>query len=278
MADPATRRGDPDAATDSPPDDPIADAAPGAIYDALAPHYDRQGLHRWGHDFAAFTLDTLLPRYGRPPRRALDLACGTGAVALTLAGAGIPTVGLDRSRAMLGIARDKARAAAFPCAFVRADLRAYGFARPFDLIACAYDSLNYLLTPDDLGVAFAQARAALAPGGTVVCDLTTARAYAPDLPEGLDLGDAHYGWETIWDPARQRATTILSATSRRGGRSETIVERHHQRPYERAEVEAALRAAGLRPLAAFAVGPLLRPTLEPPVAATARIIYVATGD
>ncbi len=278
MADPTTGRGDPHAASAPLPGDSIADAAPGAIYEAFAPHYDRQGLHRWGRDLAAFTLDTLLPRFGRPPRRALDLACGTGAVALALAGAGIPTVGLDRARAMLRLAQAKARAAALPCAFVRADLRAFGFAQPFELITCAYDSLNYLLTPGDLRVAFAQVRDALAPGGTFVCDLTTARAYTPAPPEGFDLGDVHYGWATAWYPARHRAITVLSVTSRHGDRSETLVERHHQRPYERTEVESALQVAGLRPLAAFAVGPLLRPTLDPPDAATTRIIYVAAGD
>jgi SAM-dependent methyltransferase len=276
MAERLPRRGDPDAASAPVPGDPLADAAQGAIYEAFAPHYDRQGLHRWGRDFAAFTLDTLLPHYGRSPHRALDLACGTGAVALTLAGAGIPTVGLDRSRAMLRLARAKVRAAARACAFVRADLRAFGFARPFDLITCAYDSLNYLLTPHDLRTAFAQVRAALASGGLFVCDLTTARAYAPAPTEGFDLGDVHYGWETAWYPARHRAITTLTVTIRHGDRSETLVERHHQRPYERAEVEAALGAAGLRSLAAFAVGPLLSPTLAPPDAETARIVYVAT--
>jgi len=278
MTERVTRRGDPDATSAPLPGDPFEDAAPGPIYDAFAPHYDRQGLHQWGRDFAAFALDTLLPRYGRPPRRALDLACGTGAVALALAGAGIPTVGLDRARAMLRLARAKARAAALPCTFVRADLRAFGFARPFGLITCAYDSLNYLLTPGDLRTAFVQIRAALAPGGTFICDLTTARAYVPAPPEGFDLGDVHYGWATAWYPAQHRAITTLSVTSRRGDRPETLSERHQQRPYERDEVEAALRATGLRPLAAFAVGPLARPTLDPPDAETARIIYVAAGD
>ena len=276
MTDPRPRRRDPSGAPAPLPDDPIADAAPGAIYEAFAPHYDRQGLQGWGRDFAALVLHTLLPRYGRPPRRALDLACGTGAVALTLAGAGIPTIGLDRARAMLGLAQSKARAAALPCTFVRADLRAFGFARPFDLITCAYDSLNYLLAPDDLRTAFAQVRDALAPNGTFVCDLTTARAYASTSPEGLYLDTVHYGWETLWEPAQHRATTILSVMTRHGDRSERLVERHQQRPYERAEVEAALDAAGLRPLAAFAVGLLASPTLDPPDAATARIIYVAT--
>jgi ubiquinone/menaquinone biosynthesis C-methylase UbiE len=87
MTEPPTRRGDPNPATAPLPGGSTEDAAPGAIYEAFAPHYDRQGLYQWGHDFATLVLDALLPRYGRTPRRALDLACGTGAVALTIAGA-----------------------------------------------------------------------------------------------------------------------------------------------------------------------------------------------
>ncbi|HET7041788.1 MAG TPA: class I SAM-dependent methyltransferase, partial [Gemmatimonadales bacterium] len=143
----------------------------GEVYSAYAPHYDPQGQGQWSLALIDFTLTTLLPRYRRRPRTALDLACGTGTAVLALARAGLATIGLDRSRAMLAIARDKATRASVPCHFVRADLRAFAFARPFDLITCCYDSLNYLADPTDLRAAFAQTRAALAPGGLFVCDL-----------------------------------------------------------------------------------------------------------
>ncbi len=249
-------------------------------YTVYAPHYDRQGLGQWGAALIRFTLDTLLPQERRRPRAALDLACGTGTAALALASAGLAVVGLDRSAAMLAVARRKAKEAGSRCHFVRADLRAFGFARPFGLITCAYDSLNYLTEPRELRVAFAQVRAALAPDGLFVCDLTTARAYADEspTPETFDLGAVAYTWRTAWDAARQRAATTLTVTTRIGGVGgfeETVTERHFQRPYTRDEVEASLRAAGLRPLAAYAAGAYGQPTLDPPGPDTARIVYVA---
>ena len=246
-------------------------------YTAIAPYYDRQGLGQWSRALIAFTLDTLLPRYGRRPLTALDLACGTGNAVIALAARGLAVVGLDRSAAMLTIARAKAARAGVRCGFVRADLRAFAFARPFDLITCAYDSLNYLTSPQDLRVAFEQIRAALAPRGLLVCDLTTVRAYAdePAEPQTFDLGDIAYSWTTAWDPSRQLATTTLGVTTRSGDRTETLTEAHQQRPYARDEVESALSAAGLRPLGAFATRALLTPTLDPPTPATTRIIYVA---
>jgi SAM-dependent methyltransferase len=246
-------------------------------YTAIAPHYDRQGLGQWSRALITFTLDTLLPRYGRRPQTALDLACGTGNAVIALATRGLDVVGLDRSAAMLTIARAKAARAGLRCGFVRADLRAFAFGRPFDLITCAYDSLNYLTAPGELRTAFGQIHTALAPQGLLVCDLTTVRAYAdePPEPQTFDLGDIAYSWTTVWDPARQRATTTLGVTTRRGDHTETLTETHPQRPYARDEVEMALHAAGLRPLGAFATRSLLTPTLDPPTPDTARIIYVA---
>ncbi len=248
-----------------------------APYTVYAPHYDRQGLGQWSATLVTFILDTLLPRYGRRPRAALDLACGTGTAAVALATAGLAVVGLDRSAGMLAVARARAHEVGARCQFVRADLRAFAFARPFDLIICAYDSLNYLTAPDELRRALANVRAALADGGLFVCDLTTARAYdtGPTAPETFDLGPVAYTWATAWDAPTRRAVTTLSVTTREGDHEETLTEHPPQRASEREEVEAALRSAALRPLGAFAVGPFGQPTLDPPNAATARIVYVA---
>ena len=251
-----------------------------APYTVYAPHYDRQGLSQWGSSLAAFTLDTLLPRYGRRPRTVLDLACGTGTAAIAHAAKGLMAVGLDRSAGMLAVARAKAREAIARCHFVRADLRAFAFSRPFDLILCAYDSLNYLTTPPELQRALVNVRAALADEGLLVCDLTTAQAYAsaPTAPETFDLGVVAYTWATAWEPVTRRAVTTLSVRTREEGREETVTELHTQRAYERAEVLDALRAAALRPLDCFAAGPFGEPTLAAPTPQTARIVYVAAPD
>jgi SAM-dependent methyltransferase len=202
----------------------------------------------------------------------------TGSAALAFASAGYQVVGLDRSAAMLAEARRKATATTIACAFIRADLRAFAFQRPFDLITCCYDSLNYLLSHADLVTACHQVRAALAPRGLFVADLTTAHAYAhePLTPNTFDLGDIAYGWQTAWHPTSQQATTTLTVTTRHSNNSSTVTERHQQRAYAPAEVTDALHASGLQLLAALAVSPQQVPTLLPPTAGTARIIYVAT--
>lgn len=262
---------------------PVTDNCPtrtDAPYTGYAAHYDRQGQSRWSETLLRFALTTLVPRYGRRPRVALDLACGTGTGALLLARAGLATIGLDRSAAMLAIARAKASAAQARAWFVRGDLREFAFRRRFDLVTCCYDSLNYLLDPADLARAFARVRDALAPGGLFIGDLNTARAYGGPVGGSdwsLDLGESAYGFSTTWDPASRRAETVVTCATRAAGRTNVLQERHRQRAYELPEVAAAVEASGLRLLDAFAARSLHDPTLGPPGPETARIIYVAAA-
>lgn len=67
----------------------------------------------------------------------LELACGTGQLTIPIALDGHPTVGVDRSHAMLEAATKRASAANAPVAFVQADMRDFALGREFDLIVVA---------------------------------------------------------------------------------------------------------------------------------------------
>src|SRR5215208_5518047 len=82
-----------------------------AIYQHYAPFYDGSGQIRFAALMGQY-LREVLTRHPVADRRALDLACGTGTLALILADDGWEVVGLDSSAPMLAIAR--ARAADVP--------------------------------------------------------------------------------------------------------------------------------------------------------------------
>jgi len=97
------------------------------IYHDYAPFYDGSGQLRFAVLMAQY-LAELLQRHPVTGRRALDLACGTGTLALDLADKGWDVVGLDGSAAMLELARAKAANldTLGRVAFVRGDMRDFG--------------------------------------------------------------------------------------------------------------------------------------------------------
>jgi SAM-dependent methyltransferase len=83
-------------------------SAQGASFDSAAGEYDSiftsTSLGRWMRDQVWVRLSENF----RPGMRILDLGCGTGEDAVWLAKQGVGVVATDVSRAMLGVARDKA--------------------------------------------------------------------------------------------------------------------------------------------------------------------------
>lgn len=141
---------------------------------AIAPFYD------WEHgDFAedlALYL-ALARRHGGP---VLEPACGTGRIVFPLAAAGFDVVGLDRSPAMLAIARARL-AGPTPPARVRleqADMTEYALPERFGLVVLALDALGLLLELDQQVAALERARAHLRPGGRLVVDVQNGNARA----------------------------------------------------------------------------------------------------
>lgn len=151
------------------------------VYEQYATFYDGSGQIRFAilmHQY----LQEVLARHPVPGHKALDLACGTGTLALTLAQDGWELWGLDQSAAMLAIARERAstQLSGIMPVFERADLRQLDLLTiqvpwyaAFDLVTCTYDSLNYLLRPEELAACLRGAAQALRPGGLFFGDMNT---------------------------------------------------------------------------------------------------------
>ena len=101
-----------------------------------------------------------------PDERILDLGCGTGRLTTQIA-ASVPrgrVVGLDRSGAMLAVARASRDERVRPTAYVQADGAAVPFAHAFDAVFSAA-TLHWI--PDHQRV-FDSVRDALRPGGRFI--------------------------------------------------------------------------------------------------------------
>ena len=132
------------------------------LYDALFP----AGAH------ASFYADLARQQKGA----VLELACGTGQLVIPIALQGLSTVGLDRSHAMLTVAKGRASEAGASLALLQSDMRDFALRRKFKLIFVARNSLLHLLSNDDVLACFASVRAHLARDGLFAFDV-----FNPDL-------------------------------------------------------------------------------------------------
>ncbi len=99
----------------------------------------------------------------------LELACGTGRVAIPLAEAGSTIVGLDSDPEMLALAESKARMLELGrrISFVKADMVSFKMKQKFPLIIAGANSLIHLLDSASLRKCLERCRTQLTPGGTL---------------------------------------------------------------------------------------------------------------
>ncbi len=110
--------------------------------------------------------------------RLLELACGSGRVALPLLKAGFQVTGLDLSEEMLRLARQKLtrldEQTAGRSQFVQGDMRDLTAAlgqQEYDLIFVAINSFQHLMTQADQLACLKSARQHLAPAGLFIIDV-----------------------------------------------------------------------------------------------------------
>ena len=111
------------------------DATAAAIYDAM--ELDTSGNSPVG----SFVLDELASQ--PHAQRILDMTCGTGAQALSLAAAGHQVTASDLSTDMLAIARSKAERGGQHIRFHHADMRSVSLGT-FDTIISMYNAIGHL--------------------------------------------------------------------------------------------------------------------------------------
>lgn len=218
------------------------------MYTDYARHYDEGQLH-----FSVLMYEyvrEVLDRHPLSGRTLVDLACGTGTLALLLADSGWDVLGIDGSRAMLREAQRKARGSAGrdrSLRFRRADMREWAVAAPVDVVTCCYDSLNYLLTEADVHATFACAWAALQNNGLWIFDINTPyfleHVWQPVEVEERD-GYAHV-MQTTFETERCLSALTLSGFVRRDdGLYDRFLEHHAERGYAEATLRRLLTAAG----------------------------------
>jgi SAM-dependent methyltransferase len=212
-------------------------------YDAIADFYHR-GWSDWYLPSVRPALERLFYSALRPGARVLDVCCGCGHVTGDLRARGYEVTGIDLSEALIKVARADVPGAKF----MVADAREFRVDRPFEGALSTFDSLNHLLTYEDLLAAFRSVHAALLRDAPFFFDMNLEEAYALDLGQWSKHSESDavgfvrgvYTWET----RRARTELVWFTAEKESGlwqRHDSVVE---EQCYTVDEIRSALGEAG----------------------------------
>ncbi len=243
-------------------------------YDAYAAAYDRSGQLQFSILMDVYLRD-LLRSHSVPGRRMVDLACGTGTLALLMAERGWTVLGLDNSPAMLAHAEQKQAALNKPVAvqFGQADMRDFTLAAPVDLVTCCFDTLNYLIVEAELARCLAAVARSLVPHGLFCFDLAT-DYFLRHYWQGVKFEEFD-GYSQVmhshYDGVTGCSTLVLTGfTATSGSSYQRFREVHVERAYPDGLVRQLLMQAGFTVEAVYDCF-----TLQPPNERSLRLMYVA---
>lgn len=209
-------------------------------YDPFASIYNTH----WGdcfHDQSLPVVTKLLLNDLPKQASVLDLCCGTGHMSEKLAACGYRVTGLDGSAQMLRYAKER-----LPhCAFLLADARQFQLEETVDAVICTFDSLNHVMSAEDLQLVFERTFQALHPGGWFLFDVNREEAYRELWVQSFPLVEDDMVQITrgSYDEIRQiaRCDITLFRFEDVWRRSDfSLEQRFHSHP----DIEAGLTAAG----------------------------------
>ena len=245
-----------------------------AAYDALAPVYDGLTAHH-DHERWLSLLLGLASDHGLAGRRLLDVACGTGKSFMPLVRRGFDVTACDISPRMAARARRRARGHGVRVHV--ADMRRLPLlCAGADLVTCLDDAVNYLLDGDELRAGLCGMRRNLRPGGLLLFDVNTLATYRAVFCDGLSWTSGADTYASVGEPRAVCAGGLFATTLRAQRGAELLAEsRHVQRHHPAPELERALAAAGMEPLAVYGSGADGSPVRPPDEQRHTKLVVVA---
>ena len=210
-------------------------------YDAFAWLYNRYFGFVGDNIFPGLALiaGDSLPDEGR----ILDLCCGTGQLAKVLTEKGYKVTGIDGSAEMLRYAKIHAPDAEF----INKDARTFKLSSIYNAVFSTFDSLNHILTLEELSEVFVNVYKCLVNGGIFIFDMTMDKHFeveAKDLKDIQEKPDCLYFVRNEYDAEKKLYRwnfTIFQPEDKLWKRSEFVL---YQTWYPCKDIKSALEKAG----------------------------------
>ena len=220
-------------------------------------------------------LISLLKEYQVTDGTVVELGCGTGKMTRLLADAGYDMVGVDNSAEMLEIAGERQEEEERnDILYLLQDMREFELYGTIRAVVSVCDSMNYIMSEEDLRQVFSLVNNYLDPGGIFIFDMNTRYKYEELLGDNSfceTREDSSFIWENYYDPEEQvnqyDLTLFIKEEDDLFRRYE---ETHFQRAYEIETVRKLIEEAGMKWEGVFDVE-----TGKEPTACSERIYIIA---
>lgn len=228
-------------------------------YSVLAEIYDDVMIEV---DYETWTdyIDEIIYQFHPDAETVLELACGTGTMALSLDElADFDITATDGSEEMIKVARKKGGAVFSDVEFLTRNFLDLQLDQKFDVVFMVFDSLNYLHSEEDIIKLHSEVRKVLNPGGIFIYDFTTPRnsriaiKYLNDEKRRVN-NLYRYTRESSYNADNRIHTNrfkIDKLDEESGKVVETFQEEHCQHIYTLPEIESIIKKTNFSILDAF---------------------------
>lgn len=215
----------------------------------IAPYYDT--LMSFVNYPAWVTyIENILAVHNRNEKRILDIACGTGICLELWSQRGYTIFGLDMSMSMLAICKQRfAYSNNGSVHLINGDMRRIGFAGKMPIITCLYDSLNHLLSVEDLFGCLQSVYDGLEPGGIFIFDMNTVHCLRDEWGNSTFYrkdDKINSIWKNSFDSTTCISTLEVRLKIDENGTTKTLSEFHQERGYQLSLIRSMLDELGFR--------------------------------
>lgn len=216
----------------------------------------------------------LLQTYEVESGLVLDLGCGTGNLTQILAKSGYDMIGIDNSEDMLEIAMEKKYETNLDILYLLQDMREFELYGTVKAVVSICDSLNYILSEEELIDVFKLVNNYLDPKGIFIFDLNTKYKYEQILGERViaeNREDCSFIWDNYYDnEERLNEYDLTLFIKEEDDLFRKYQESHYQKAYELDTIRELLLEAGMEFIVAYDAF-----TRQPPKEDSERIYVIA---
>lgn len=184
----------------------------------------------------------------------LELGCGTGSMTRLLADRGFDMIGIDYSEEMLAIARENS-AEDYNILYLCQDMREFELYGTVAAVVSVCDSMNYIMSEEELLKVFRLVNNYLDPGGLFIFDLDTQYAYEEILGDNTIAENREEGsfiWEnTYYEDEMMNEVNLTLFIPEEDQLFRKYEETHFRKAYSLSIIEKLIEESGMELVAVY---------------------------